>query len=206
MGDLDEASICCDEGLPLARKRGDPTNEARLLGSLGTIYQEQEKLDLALAFFHEAIGRAHAVRDVRLEGYFTGKHAGVLVTKGELDVAERPLEEAITHLAEVGDLRHEGLFLTYLAAIQLQRGRLSQARVTLSAAQVRLEGVKDPLSLTALALRRMHLDVAGKEAGAKEANAMLADVRAARGSRRARTSQSEEVRIAARALEAALQG
>jgi predicted ATPase/serine/threonine protein kinase len=206
MGDLDEASICCDEGLPLARKRGDPTNEARLLGSLGTIYQEQEKLDLALAFFHEAIGRAHAVRDVRLEGYFTGKHAGVLVTKGELDVAERPLEEAITHLAEVGDLRHEGLFLTYLAAIQLQRGRLSQARVTLSAAQVRLEAVKDPLSLTALALRRMHLDVAGKEAGAKEANAMLADVRAARGSRRARTSQSEEVRIAARALEAALQG
>ena len=39
----------------------------------------------------------------------------------------------------------------------------------------------------------------------KEARAMLSDVRAARGSRRARTSQSEEVRIAARALEAALE-
>jgi predicted ATPase/serine/threonine protein kinase len=206
MGDLDEAAICCDEGLPLARKRGDPTNEARLLGSLGTIYQEQEKLDLAQAFFHEAIGRAHAVRDVRLEGYFTGKHAGVLLAKGELDAARAPLEEAITHLAEVGDLRHEGLFLTYLGALQGQRGHLSQARVTLSAAQVRLEAVKDPLSLTALALRRMHLDVLGKEAGAKEARAMVADVKAARGSRRARTSQSEEVRLAARALEAALVG
>jgi tetratricopeptide (TPR) repeat protein len=205
MGDLDEAALCCDEGLPLARKRGDSTTEARLLGSLGTIYQEQEKLDLALTFFSEAVARASAVRDVRLEGYFTGKRAGVLLARGELDAAQGPLEEAITRLAEVGDLRHEGLFLTYLAAVQMQRGHFSQARVTLSAAEARLEAVKDPLSLTALALRRMHVEVAAKDAGPKEARAMLSDVRAARGSRRARTSQSEEVRIAARALEAALQ-
>ncbi|MDP3501058.1 MAG: protein kinase [Myxococcales bacterium] len=205
MGDLDEAALCCDEGLPLARKRGDSTTEARLLGSLGTIYQEQEKLDLALTFFSEAVARASAVRDVRLEGYFTGKRAGVLLARGELDAAQGPLEEAITRLAEVGDLRHEGLFLTYLAAVQMQRGHFSQARVTLSAAEARLEAVKDPLSLTALALRRMHVEVAAKDAGPKEARALLSDVRAARGSRRARTSQSEEVRIAARALEAALE-
>jgi predicted ATPase/serine/threonine protein kinase len=205
MGELDEAALCCDEGLPLARKRGDSTTEARLLGSLGTIYQEQEKLDLALTFFSEAVARASAVRDVRLEGYFTGKRAGVLLALGELDAAEAPLVAAITHLAEVGDLRHEGLFLTYLAAVQMQRGHFSQARVTLSAAEARLEAVKDPLSLTALALRRMHVEVAAKDAGPKEARALLSDVRAARGSRRARTSQSEEVRIAARALEAALE-
>jgi tetratricopeptide (TPR) repeat protein len=205
MGQLDEAALCCDEGLPLARKRGDSTTEARLLGSLGTIYQEQEKLDLALTFFSEAVARASAVRDVRLEGYFTGKRAGVLLALGELDAAEAPLVAAITHLAEVGDLRHEGLFLTYLAAVQMQRGHFSQARVTLSAAQARLEAVKDPLSLTALALRRMHVEVAAKDAGPKDARALLSDVRAARGSRRARTSQSEEVRIAARALEAALE-
>lgn len=204
MGDVDEAALCCDEGLPLARKRGDSTTEARLLGSLGTIYQDQEKLDLALTFFSEAVARAAAVRDVRLEGYFTGKRAGVLLARRELDAAERPLEEAITRLAEVGDLRHEGLFLTYLAAVQLERGHFSQARVTLSAAQVRLETVKDPLSLTALALRRMQVEVAAKDAGPKEALAMLNDVRAERGSRPARTAQSEEVRIAARALEAAL--
>jgi tetratricopeptide (TPR) repeat protein len=204
MGEVDEAALCCDEGLPLARKRGDSTTEARLLGSLGTIYQEQEKLDLALTFFTEAIARAAAVRDVRLEGYFSGKRAGVLLAKHELAAAEKPLEEAINRLSEVGDLRHEGLFLTYLAVAQLERGHFAQAQVTLAAAQARLEAVKDPLSLTALALRRMHVAVAAKEAGAKEARAMLADVRAARGSRRARTGQSEEVRIAARALAAAL--
>jgi predicted ATPase len=205
MGNVDEASICCDEGLPLARRRGDPTNEARLLGSLGTVYQEQEKLELAQAFFHEAIGRARAVRDVRLEGYFTGKHAGVMVARGELDAARAPLDEAITQLAEVGDLRHEGLFLGYLATLQALRGHLSQARVTLSAAQVRLESVKDPLSLTALELRRTHVDVLAKDAGEAAARALLADVRAAKGSRRARAGLSEEVRIAARALEAALE-
>ncbi|MER2565384.1 MAG: protein kinase [Myxococcaceae bacterium] len=206
MGEVDEAALCCDEGLPLARKRGDSTTEARLLGSLGTIYQEQEKLDLALTFFTEAVARANAVRDVRLEGYFVGKRAGTLLARGEFDAAEKPLEDAITRLAEVGDLRHEGLFLTYLAVVQLHRGHFAQARVTLSAAQVRLEAVKDPLSLTALAIRRLHVEVAAKDAGPKEARAMLADVRAARGSRRARTEQSEEVRIAARALEEALAG
>jgi predicted ATPase/serine/threonine protein kinase len=206
MGEVDEAALCCDEGLPLARKRGDSTTEARLLGSLGTIYQEQDKLDLALTFFSEAVARANAVRDVRLEGYFTGKRAGVLLAQKDLAGAERPLEDAITRLSEVGDLRHEGLFLTYLAGLQLERGQVAEARVTLSAAQVRLEAVKDPLSLTALALRRMHVEVAAKEAGPKEARAMLTDVRAARGSRPARTAQSEEVRIAARGLEAALAG
>ncbi|MBL8920400.1 MAG: protein kinase [Myxococcaceae bacterium] len=206
MGEVDEAALCCDEGLPLARKRGDSTTEARLLGSLGTIYQDQDKLDLALTFFSEAVARARAVRDVRLEGYFTGKRGGVLVAQRQLEAAQPLLEDAINRLSEVGDLRHEGLFLTYLAAVQLERGQVAEARVTLSAAQVRLETVKDPLTLTALALRRLHVEVVAREAGPKEARVLLADVRAARGSRPARTSQSEEVRIAARALDTALAG
>lgn len=204
MGDVEEAGLCCDEGLPLAKRAGDATTEARLLGSLGTIYLERDRLDLALSFFNEAISRARAVRDVRLEGYFTGKRAGALIARGTPQEAEAPLTDAITRLADVGDLRHEGLFLTYLAAVQTARGQLAEARVTLSSAEVRLEAVKDPLTLTALALRRMHVAVVAKEAGTKEALAMLADVRSARGSRRARTQQSEEVRIAARALEAVL--
>jgi len=205
-GDLEEASLCCDEGLPLARKRRDSTTEARLLGTLGTLYQEQEKLDLALTFFSEAMARARAVRDVRLEGYFMGKRAGVLVARGEGDAAQAPLEEAIAVLADVGDLRHEGLFLTSLAVVQLQRGDFSSARVTLSSAEARLEAVKDPLSLTALALRRMQVELAAGSVSAQEAAALLREVRAPRGSRRAPAAQSEEVRIAARALEAALAG
>jgi len=204
MGELDEAALCCDEGLPMARRRGDSTSEARLLGTLGTLYQEQERLELALTFFSEAVARVQGVRDVRLEGYFTGKRAGVLLDQGRLDDAEGPLNAAITLLADVGDLRHEGLFLSYLAGVQTRRGLFEQARVTLSAAEVRLQTVKDPLSLTALALRRMQVEVTAKNAGQKEARAMLTDVRAARGSRRARTGQSEEVRLAARALEASL--
>ncbi len=206
MGDVDEAAICCDEGLPLARRRQDSTAEARLLGSLGTLYQEQDKLDLALTFFGEAVARATAVRDVRLSGYFIGKRAGVLLAQGDVDAAQAPLEDAIGRLSEVGDLRHEGLFLTYLAMVQLARGHFAQARVTLSAAEARLQAVKDPLTLTALALRRMQVEVTAKEAGPKEAKALLDDVSAARGSRRARVAQSEEVRLAVRALDAALAG
>lgn len=202
MGDVDEAALCCDEGLPLARKRQDSTAEARLLGSLGTLYQEQDKLDLALTFFTEAVARATAVRDVRLSGYFMGKRAGVLLAQGQVDAAQAPLEDAIGRLSEVGDLRHEGLFLTYLAMVQLARGHFAQAQVTLSAAEVRLQAVKDPLTLTALALRRKLVAVLAKEATPKEARALLDDVSAARGSRRARTAQSEEVRLAVRALEA----
>ncbi|MDP3154646.1 MAG: protein kinase [Archangium sp.] len=196
-----EAIMHCDEALPLARERGDRLNEARLLGTMGGIFQDQGRLELAHAFLRDAVQRCQAIREVRLQGYFLGKLSHLQGERGELSKAHKTVGEALALLSEVGDVRHEGLFLTYLAALESLNGKAEAARTALGSAKVRLESVKDPLLLTALALRSMFVELRAANASRTEAQALLDDVKAPRGNRRARVDQSEEVRLAARMLE-----
>jgi predicted ATPase/serine/threonine protein kinase len=196
--------VHCDEALPIARARGDRLNEARLLGTLGTIFQDQRRPELAAAFLRDAVTRCRAIREVRLLGYFLGKLAHVQLERGEYASARRHLEEALGLLADVGDLRHEGLFMAYVGTLEAAEGRVDAARVTMGSAKLRLDSVKDPMLLTALALRTMDVEVRAAAASRSEARALLDDVHAPRGNRRARVDQSEEVRLAARVLERTL--
>ncbi len=192
--------VHCDEALPIARARGDRLNEARLLGTLGTIFQDQHRPELAAAFLRDAVTRCRAIKEVRLLGYFLGKLAHVQLERGEYEAAKRQLDEALGLLADVGDLRHEGLFLAYGGTLEAAQGQVEAARVTMGSAKLRLDSVKDPMLLTALALRTMDVELRAAAASRAEAQALLADVGAARGHRRARVDQSEEVRLAARML------
>ncbi|MFZ5445881.1 MAG: protein kinase domain-containing protein [Myxococcota bacterium] len=196
-----EAIVHCDEALPLARERGDRLNEARLLGTMGNIFHDQGRLELAHAFLKDAVARCRAIREVRLQGYFLGKLAHLQLERGELSRAHATLQEALGLLSDVGDVRHEGLFLTYLAALEASRGHTEAARTAVGSAKVRLESVKDPLLLTAHALRSMAVELKAANASRTEAQALLDDVKAPRGNRRARVDQSEEVRLAASMLE-----
>ncbi len=196
-----EAIVHCDEALPLARERGYRLNEARILGTMGSIFQDQGRLELAHAFLKDAVARCRAIREVRLQGYFLGKLAHLQLERGELSKARATVQEALGLLSDVGDVRHEGLFLTYLAALEALVGHTDAARSALGSAKVRLDSVKDPLLLTALALRNMTVELKAANASRTEAQALLDDVKSPRGNRRARVDQSEEVRLAARMLE-----
>ena len=93
------------------------------------------------------------------------------------------------------------MFLTYLATLDAMEGNMDAARTSLGSARVRLESVKDPLLLTALAIRNMYVEQKAANASRAEGQAIINDVTSARGHRRARVDQSEEVRLAARMLE-----
>jgi predicted ATPase len=195
------AIVLCDEALPLARERGDRLNEARILGTMGSIFQDQGRLELAFAFLRDAVQRCRAIREVRLQGFFLGKLSHLHLERGELTKAQQAVNEALSLLTDVGDVRHEGLFLTYLAALEAVHGKPDSARTALGSAKVRLDSVKDPLLLTAHALRSMFVELKAANASRTEAQALLDEVKTPRGSRRARVDQSEEVRLAARMLE-----
>jgi hypothetical protein len=98
------------------------------------------------------------------------------------------------------------MVLSYLGTLEAREGRQDAAAVSFSAAQSRLDSVRDPLLLTAQALRKMEAEVRLHAASPAEGRALLGDVHAPRGTRPARVLQSEEVRLAARGLEAALGG
>jgi predicted ATPase len=201
---VSEALARCDEALPLTRRRGDAVSEARVLGTIGGVYLQDGKPELAEAFFAEAQSKCGSVNEQRLRAYFQGKQGLTRIERGNLEGAHRSLTAAADTLSEVGDLRHEGLVLTYLASLAARQGRPDIATVSLSAAQSRLDSVKDPLLLVTLAVRKMEAEVRLRAASLTEGRALLDDVRTPRGKRPARIFQSEEVRLAARALEQSL--
>ncbi len=199
-----EALARCDEALPLTRKRGDAVSEARVLGTIGGVYFEDGKPELAEAFYAEAQARCQNVGEQRLCAYFQGRQGLSRLEQGLIEPARRSLEAAVNTLSEVGDLRHEGLVLSYLGSLEARQGRQDAAAVSFSAAQSRLDSVRDPLLLTAQALRKMEAEVRLRAASPAEGRALLDEVRAARGNRPARVHQSEEIRLAARGLESAV--
>jgi serine/threonine protein kinase/predicted ATPase len=204
--ELTKALKVCDEALPLARNRGDAVSEARVLGTVGSLFLEEGRPELARAFFSDAVARCEQVDEVALKGYFLGKLAQVLAESGDLDEARAKVTVALRLLRQAGDLRNEGLFLSLSATLEALCGRHETARAVLQSAETKLEEAKDPVLLTALALRKMHLRLMDQEVSAGEAGQLLRQVRTQQGDHRARVSQSEEVRLAALQLERTLRG
>lgn len=201
---IPEALARCDEALPLTRKRGDAVSEARVLGTIGGVYFDDGKPELSEAFYAEAQTRCQSVGEQRLRAFFQGRQGLSRLEQGNVEMARKSLEGAANTLSEVGDLRHEGLVLSYLGTLEARSGRQNAAAVSFSAAQSRLDSVRDPLLLTTQALRKMEAEVRLGAATPDEGRALLDEVRLARGSVPAKVMQSEEIRLAARGLETAL--
>jgi predicted ATPase/serine/threonine protein kinase len=201
---VSEALARCDEALPLTRRRGDAVSEARVLGTIGGVYFEDGKPELAEAFYTEAQARCDTVGEQRLRAFFQARAGLSRLEQGASEAARRSLEAAANTLSEVGDLRHEGLVLSYLGTLEARERKQSAAAVSFSAAQARLDSVKDPLLLCAQSLRKMEAEVRLEAATAEEGRALLDEVHTARGSHPARVLQSEEIRLAAMGLSTAL--
>ncbi|MBK7861908.1 MAG: tetratricopeptide repeat protein [Archangiaceae bacterium] len=202
--DVSDALARCDEALPLTRRRGDAVSEARVLGTIGGVYFEEGKPELAEAFYAEAQGRCDAVGELRLRAYFQGRQGLARLEQRSFEPARRSLESAVNVLSEVGDLRHEGLVLGYLGTLEARQGRQNAAMVSFSAAQSRLDSVRDPLLLAAQALRKLEAEVRLGASSKAEGRALLDEVNAARGDQPPQVLQSEEVRVAAKGLASAV--
>ena len=192
--DLGQALACCDKALPLARSRGDAVSEARVLGTVGSLFLEEGRTELARAFFCDAIARCEQENEPALKGYFLGKLAQVLAERGELEEARAKVAAALEVLHRAGDVRHEGLFLSFSASLEALGGHPHKAGLSLKAAEAKLRTANDPLLLTVLALRTMELRLMDREASNEDARALLQD-------RLPDAAQSDEVRLAALHLE-----
>ncbi len=202
--ELTRALACCDEALPLARSRGDAVSEARVLGTVGSLFLEEQRTELARAFFSDAVARCEQANELALKGYFLGKLAQVLAQCGELAEAQLKLIEALRVLHQVGDLRHEGIFLSFSASLEALGGHPEQARLTIKAAESKLEMANDPLLLTAHALWKMQLGLGDGTSTPQKARTLLREVRTGQLDARPRVAQSDEVRLAALQLERTL--
>ena len=204
-GELSKALAACDKALPLARTRGDALNEARVLGTVGSLFLEERRTELARAFFSDAVARCSHAEELPLKGYLLGKLAQVLAERAEHGEARIKVAEALKVLRQTGELRHEGLFLSFSGTLDALDGRLASAKVSLAEAGEKLEAARDPLLLTAHALRKMHLKLLMGEVPVEAAVGLLNEVRSpSKTDAPPRATQSDEVRLAAQQLERGL--
>jgi len=201
--ELTEALACCDEALPLARARGDLVSAARVFGTVGSMFLEEGRTELARTYFDAAAAQCEKT-DPGLAGFYVGKVAQTLAERGEISEARTRLNEALTRLRAAGDVRSEGLFLSVLASVEWRAGETTRACDLMRQAEDKLRVSKDPLLLCALSLRRHQLRLGEGEGAHVAAIDLLREVRRGKGDQKPKTHQSEEVRLAANGLDRAL--
>lgn len=206
-GRFDEALTVEREALALVRELGDRLLEGNKLGTLAGLRMDASAYEEAKALYAQALDVTRAVGNRRSEGIFRG-NAGILDHLGErFDVAREGYEDAIKILDEVGDRLLAALYRGYLAALLADTDHPVPAERMLSVARTAIASGGDPLLLAALDLLGMHLEVSrARRSKPEESRALregarqrLADVR------RSLERQNEDVRLASRLLDRALQ-
>ena len=148
------------QALDIVQGLGDRRLEGVVMGNLGGIAQEEERLDEAQTLRERAVALLREVGDRRLEGVFTGYLGALHHARRHPERARDLYQDALTRLAEAGDRRFEGIFLGYLGAAEADLARAEAAKAAFARSEERLVELGDPLLLTALALHRVHLQIA----------------------------------------------
>ncbi len=126
-GHSEEARAWLVEALDLSRGTGDRVREARVLGSLGNLYQSMGRLDEAKAHQEAALTIHRATAQRRAEGTTLGNLGNAHFALGNLDLARVTYEQALDIHREVGNRVVEGSVLSNLGGIHFEQGRLAQA-------------------------------------------------------------------------------
>ena len=126
-GKLDESERWLDSALTICREGNDPRLEARVLGSLGNLYQSQGRLDEALAAQAAALAIHRESGNRPAEGTTLGNLGNAHFAKGNLDEARDAYERAIAIHREVGNRLIEGSVLSNLAGIHYEQGRVGES-------------------------------------------------------------------------------
>ncbi len=151
--EIDEARRLYDD--VLAESAGEGTRpEARALANLGALCHDEGQLDVARAYYVEAVALLEAIGDARQGGICAGNLAVLEHESGRADDAGRRFEQAIAWLHRADDGRLTGITLGNYGMYWLERGDRPRAIALLEEAKARLALAGDGRS-EALALGRL---------------------------------------------------
>lgn len=182
----------------LSRRLGDRWSEAMAVAFQAHAHQERGALPEAARAFDRAVGLFRALGDARHAAIFAGYLAGIAHEEGALAAAHDGYARAVAELSALGNVRFEGLFRAALGAVAAEQGRGDEARAAFDDAADRLDRAADPALRLALAVHRLHLDLAarGPAAALAESAALLEESPL--------DASSDDVRFALRVLHRAI--
>lgn len=114
-------------GLAAARRADDRQSHSRLLCSLGLMYWEQQRYDLARDCQQRSLELARGIGDHLRIGWAATHLGNVLLRQGECEHAVDVLREAIAEFRQIGDAHGEAWAHTNLGDAHRATGNLSAA-------------------------------------------------------------------------------
>ena len=134
LGDLGRARARYEEALALAKQRGAPRDEGRLLGHLAGLCDAEARYEDALACLEEALAVHRRLGDRLEEGIDLGR-LGLLHTRGRSPQRAQPFfEAALAIQRELGNRREEGVVLGNLGSMWAALDHPRRARACLEEA------------------------------------------------------------------------
>ncbi len=215
--DLDQAETYYVRALAMFREMGDRRIEGLLLKNLGALHQERGDLAEAERHLQQALVLLEEVRDHRLAAIALGNLGALHHEQSRLSDAREAHLGALSLIRQVGDRRSEGLCLSRLGAVLATEGHIAEATKHLDEAQYLLMLASDPIALEVVAVSRafVHLaqavaartakDEAAAAANLREAHERIARARAGGLNKPAPAEVNDDIRIAIRILEPALE-
>ncbi len=167
-GDHAGAERAYREALDLARAHDLHWLTPRVLNNLGVIAHEQDHLERARERYDEAIHMLARRGVPYVLGVALGNLAYVDCEEGALAGARARYDEAIAQLTTAGDRRFRATFLAGRAALAADQDRLDDAERDLAAATDLAAAVGEAAVITAVDVRRGHLDLARARAARDE--------------------------------------
>jgi predicted ATPase len=212
-GDLAAAHAHYARALLLLREAGDARFEGRVLADLGALHQEEGNLAQAKACFLGALELQKQAPHRRFEGVVLTDLGGLAFEEGDLPAAYAHLTNALDVLALLRDRRTSSRVEAMLGGVLAAQGRVDEAALMLENAHTFLALKGYALWATCADLHRGHVDLALHQrqqlpgnAHLQRAMARLADAGRSSAAGQPSPSQlSDDVRLAARILERALQ-
>ncbi len=149
-GYYDDWRHTLEVALAAARRAGNRRDEAAKLRGLGELSLLQERLDDALACFHQAEKAFHAAGDSHGVAIVTSGAGAAQTEAGRFEEAEAYLEQALTGLRTAGDPSSEAWTLRRLGILRRWQGRYELAAARFHQALGVLGGLGEPLAESAV--------------------------------------------------------
>jgi tetratricopeptide (TPR) repeat protein len=112
--------------LGVARRLGDLSAQAQLLGGLGVAYRKMFRMEQAVAVLTESIRIHERIDDRRLAARALAQLGMVYYNLGRNDEAIERLQEGQVRLRQAGDLAEEAIALNNLGAVLQRVGRIDE--------------------------------------------------------------------------------
>jgi tetratricopeptide (TPR) repeat protein len=142
-GDTAGARLHLEESLKLYEGLEDFRQMAAVQSGLGVIEKQEDRLDLAVARFEEALGNAERAGSLIDVATTLNNIGNIQRARGEEEKAIEALRRSIEARERVGDRQGLAVCLNNIARVHLQRGELATARRSTEEALAAFEEIGD---------------------------------------------------------------